>query len=76
MVTHPVIGSISNTLFNFNSSSQGYIERFPQLEVPSAVLMQQYKSQYAVSLGMCASCCMAADLPNSFGERPRTLSAS
>ena len=33
MVTHPVIGSISNMLFNFNSSSQGYIERFPQLEV-------------------------------------------
>lgn len=39
MVTHPVIGSISNMLFNFNSSSQGYIERFPQLEVPVAPLI-------------------------------------
>lgn len=37
MVTHPVIGSISNMLFNFNSSSQGYIESFPQLQVLSDI---------------------------------------
>lgn len=40
MVTHPVIGSISNMLFNFNSSSQGYIESFPQLQVLSRIVAQ------------------------------------
>ena len=33
MVTHPVIGAISNMLWSFNSSSQGYIESVPQLQV-------------------------------------------
>ena len=33
MVTHPVIGAISNMLWSFNSSSQGYIESIPQLQV-------------------------------------------
>ncbi|DBA72591.1 TPA: hypothetical protein ACH3X2_010343 [Trebouxia sp. C0005] len=32
MVTHPVIGAISNMLWSFNSSSQGYIESVPQLQ--------------------------------------------
>ena len=41
MVAHPVIGSISNMLFNFNSSSQGYIESFPQLQVPSGIACAQ-----------------------------------
>ena len=35
MVTHPVIGAISNMLWSFNSSSQGYIESIPQLQVLS-----------------------------------------
>ena len=49
MVTHPVIGSISNMLFNFNSSSQGYIESFPQLQVPSGIAYAQHWHLYAVS---------------------------
>lgn len=49
MVTHPVIGSISNMLFNFNSSSQGYIESFPQLQVPSGIAYAQCWYLHAVS---------------------------
>ena len=37
MVKHPVVGAISNMLWSFNSSSQGYIEYFPHLEVRVAV---------------------------------------
>ena len=33
MVKQPVVGAISQMLWSFNSRSQGYLERFPMLEV-------------------------------------------
>ena len=35
LVRHPVVGSISQLLWSFNSASQGYLQPVPQLEVPA-----------------------------------------
>ena len=56
MVTHPVIGAISNMLWSFNSSSQGYIESIPQLQVLSHTVPCRRCFRFGVFFGGSQAC--------------------